>query len=174
LVAGEWIGLPTDRTIYVLCWSGIRGKEVAEFLRSKGFVARFLESGSDGWVSEGGEWNGNIKFVQKYADPRYQIVFSTAQARQYEQDGVVFVDSRPAATYDKWHIPGSVNIPIIYTATVNTETVLAQVPPSSTVVTVCDDFVSCFDAKITGVKLEQRGHTFLGRYNKPWEYRGTN
>jgi hypothetical protein len=46
----------------------------------------------------------------------------------------------------------------------------AQVAPGSRVITVCDGYVNCFDAKITGVELEQRGHTFLGRYNKPWEY----
>ena len=173
LVAGEWISLPADRSIYVLCWSGIRGKEVAEFLRSKGIVARYLKGGSDGWVTYGGAWDGNIKFAQRYPDQRYQLVFSTKQVREYAENGVVFVDARPAAAYERWHIPGSVNMPIIYTPTVEMEATLDQIPPSSTVVTVCDDFVSCFVAKIAGLKLERRGHTFLGRYNKPWEYRDT-
>jgi len=34
---------------------------------------------------------------------------------------------------------------------------------------VCDSFVNCFDAVLTGTELERRGHIFLGRYNSPWE-----
>jgi len=50
------------------------------------------------------------------------------------------------------------------------EKTFGQVPANSQVITVCDAYVNCFDAKITGVELERRGHQFLGRYNKPWEY----
>jgi rhodanese-related sulfurtransferase len=170
LKAGEWITLPQDQVVYVLCWSGIRGKEVAEFLRTKNIVSRYLENGADGWVDFGGKWEGGIKFLSRYSAERYQIVFSTADVKAKQQQGVVLVDSRPPAKYQKKHIPGSVNIPTIYTASSDIDRVFSQVPAGSTVITVCDDFVSCFDAKVTGVKLEKRGATFLGRYNKPWEY----
>lgn len=50
LQAGRWVELPKDRFIYVLCWSGIRGKEVTEFLDSKKIAAKYLESGANGWV----------------------------------------------------------------------------------------------------------------------------
>ena len=53
LKAGRWIEVPNDKFVYVLCWSGIRGKEVAEFLRTKKIVAMYLENGADGWVSFG-------------------------------------------------------------------------------------------------------------------------
>lgn len=171
LLAGEWISLPADREIYVFCWSGIRGKEVADFLRSKNIRARYVEQGADGWVADGGTWDGGIKFLSRYTDERYQIVFSTAQVRSYVQDGVVLVDSRPQSVFAKRGIPGSVNIPVIYTPTSGMDEALNRVPAGATVITVCDDFVSCFDAKVAGVKLERRGHRFLGRYNKPWEYR---
>jgi rhodanese-related sulfurtransferase len=170
LKAGEWIRVPNDRVIYVFCWSGMRGKEVAEFLRSKKIVARYVETGADGWVDYGGVWTGGIKFLSKYSAERYQLVFSTDQVKQYQQQGVVIVDSRHPTKYARRHIPGSVSIPVIYTPTSQLDQVLGQVPAGSTVLTVCDDFISCFDAKVTGVKLEKRGNTFLGRYNKPWEY----
>lgn len=173
LLAGEWVSLPNDREVYVFCWSGIRGKEVTDFLRGKNVLARYIEGGADRWVKDGGTWEGGIKFSSTYTDERYQIVYSTDQVKTYQKDGVVLVDSRPQSKYEKSHIPGSINIPIIYTPTIRMDEVLSQVPPASTVITVCDDFVSCFDAKVTGVKLEKRGHTFLGRYNKPWEYRST-
>ncbi len=168
--AGEWISLPQDRVIYVLCWSGIRGREVAEFLRTKNIVARFLDKGADGWVAFGGRWNGGIKFLGKYTDERYQIVFGTDEVKKYVKQGVVLVDSRHPDKYRKRHMPGSVSIPVIYTPTSQMDQVLSQVPTGSTVITICDDFVSCFDAKVAGVKLEKKGNTFLGRYNKPWEY----
>ena len=38
LKAGRWIELPKDKFVYVICWSGIRGKEVAEFLRTKKII----------------------------------------------------------------------------------------------------------------------------------------
>ena len=62
LLAGMWGDLPEDQEIYVLCWSGIRGKELTEFLRSKAVNARYIEEGADGWVADGGVWEGEIKF----------------------------------------------------------------------------------------------------------------
>jgi len=53
LKAGRWIELPKDKFVYVICWSGIRGKEVAEFLRTKKIVAAYLENGAKGWVDAG-------------------------------------------------------------------------------------------------------------------------
>ncbi|MEI6478011.1 MAG: rhodanese-like domain-containing protein [bacterium] len=173
IVAGDWQKMPTDKVVYVLCWSGIRGKEVADFLYSKGIVARFLEKGADGWVTYGGTWSGGIKFDQIHPEERYHITLETDQVESAMQDGVTIVDSRPKETYQKWHIPGSVNLPIIYTPTSQLVTAFAQIPTGTKLITVCDDFVSCFDARLVGLKAEQdRQAVFMGRYAKPWEYRG--
>lgn len=170
LKAGQWIELPKDKFVYVICWSGIRGKEVAEFLRTKKLIASYLENGANGWVEFGGKWVGEIKFGEKYTDARYQIVFDTNEVKKKVERGVVLVDTREPYKYAQSHIPGSVNIPIMYTQTLNLENAFSQVPSGREVITVCDGYVNCFDAKITGVELERRGHAFLGRYNKPWEY----
>lgn len=170
LVAGEWIKLPGDEVIYVFCWSGMRGEEVAKFLREKHIVARYVKTGADGWVTFGGDWVGGIKFLSKYTEDRYTRLFSYNEIKEKMAKGVMIVDSRIANKYDAWHIPGSVNIPTTYTPTSDMPAVMAQIQKDTTVITVCDDFISCFDAKITGVKLEKLGHEFLGRYNKPWEY----
>ncbi len=170
LQAGRWIELPNDKFIYVICWSGIRGKEVAEFLRTKNIVASYLETGANGWVEYGGAWIGNIKFAQKYSEERYRLVFSTEEIKDKLNEGVILVDSREPWKYEESHIEGSINIPMMYTPTIDLEKVFGQVPKNSKVITVCDGYVNCFDAKITGVELELRGYTFLGRYNKPWEF----
>ncbi len=170
LVAGRWIDVPTDKTVFVFCWSGMRGKDVAEFLRIKGIKARYVEKGASDWVAWGGKWDGGIKFTSKYGNDNYIRIFSTDETKKNVSNGVALVDSRDPGTFAKSHIPGAINIPMIYTPTSKIESALAQVPNGKSVITICDDFISCFDAKVTGIKLEKKGHTFLGRYNKPWEY----
>lgn len=170
LLAGKWIELPTDKQVYVFCWSGIRGKEVAEFLRTKNIVASYLEEGANGWVDWGGTWVGNIDFSQTYSEERYKLLLTTEQVKNYVNEGVVLVDSREPSKFATDQILGSYSIPILYTPTDQIDEVFGQIPPNSTVITVCDGYVNCFDAKITAVELESRGHTFLGRYNVPWEY----
>jgi rhodanese-related sulfurtransferase len=170
LKAGRWIEVPKDKFVFVFCWSGIRGKEVAEFLRTKKVVASYLEGGANGWVEFGGEWVGNIKFGEKYEDLRYQKVFNTDEIETQLLAGAFLVDTREPYKFKQDHITNSVNIPIMYTPTINMDFVFNQVPEKSNIITVCDGYVNCFDAKLTGVELERRGHNFLGRYNKPWEY----
>jgi rhodanese-related sulfurtransferase len=170
LLAGSWVSLPTDEVVYVLCWSGIRGKELAEFLREKGIVARYLEDGASGWVEDGGEWEGEILFSSKYNDERYTGTFSTSEVHDYVEEGVVLVDARRQDVFADSHITGSLNITIFFTPSDELELLFAQVPPRSSVITICDDYVSCFDAKIAGVKLEKLGHIFLGRYTSPSDY----
>ncbi len=170
VIDGLWKILPTDRPIYVVCWSGIRGKEVSVFLRTKNIASQFLEKGADGWVSFGGKWDGAIKFRSVYSEQKYEIVYTTEQVKNFVSQGVILVDSRPKEKYDRKHISGSISFPIIYTPSDQIESILNQVPPGSSVITVCDDFVSCFDATIAGARFQKRGNNFLGRYNKPWDY----
>ena len=171
LMAGEWISLPTDKAIYVFCWSGIRGREVAEFLRSKKILSRYIQNGAYDWVTKGGLWDGGIEFLSKYKGEQYKRLFTLSELKKKMAEWVFIVDSRNSGRWMAWDIPGSVNIPIIYTPRSKFDDAFSQVPKGKAVITVCDDFVSCFDAKVVGVKLEKEGHEFLGRYNNPWEYR---
>ena len=170
LKSGEWKKLPKDKFILVYCWSGIRGKEVAEFLRSKNRVAISLKKGAKGWVKFGGDWIGDILFSKKFPDKKHKIVFSTEKVKKYVSDGVFLVDSRPPKKYNRSPIPGSINISILSLSTKDYENAFKKIPKGKKVITICDDYVNCFDAKVTGVELERRGYHFLGRYNKPWDY----
>lgn len=170
LVAGRWIELPTDRTVVVICWSGIRGREVAEFLRSKNINAVYLSKGAKGWVDAGGRWDGEILFTARYNTPQYKAVFTTREFKDLMAQGVVAIDSREPWIFKQRPIPGSWSITMINTPTADLAAAFAQVPSGSRVVTICDGYVNCFDAKITGVELEKRGHQFLGRYVEPDKY----
>lgn len=168
LKAGRWIELPTDRPIYVFCWSGIRGKEVTEFLRTKKISAQYLETGASGWFEYGGAWDGDISFLKVYTEDRYTKVFTTNEINNQIKNNVTLVDTRSPNKFAIWHIPGSVNIPLMSTPSILIDQAFAQIPPNSKIITVCDGYVNCFDAKLTGVELERRGHTFLGRFAEPW------
>ncbi len=170
LLDGAWQELPTDRVVYVVCWSGIRGSEVAKFLRDKKIVAQYLEEGADGWVEYGGTWEGELAFSSKYSAVRYTTTLTANEVHAAVDRGVVLVDARQAEAYAESHIDGSINISVIFTPTVDLQPALEQVPANSEVITICNDFVSCFDAKIVGIKLENLGHVFLGRYATPWDY----
>jgi rhodanese-related sulfurtransferase len=167
---GKWKELPKDKYVYVFCWSGIRGKEVTEFLREKEIIAIYLAEGALSWFDHGGRWMGNVKFADKYSESRYHIVFTTEEVRSMVGEGVLLVDTREPERFKISHIPGSVSVPTMYTPSENLEQVFSQIPNGSKFITVCDGYVNCFDAKVTGVELERRGNEFLGRYNKPWEY----
>jgi len=169
LFESRWVELPKDKPIYVFCWSGIRGKEVAEFLRSKQVLGIYFEDGASGWFKDKGDWIGDIAFKSKYFDERYSIVFKKDDILQFQKQNVILVDSRKSEKYNKKHIKGSINLPTLYTPTADLDKIISQIPKGSKVVTVCDEYVNCFDARITGIKLEKAGMIFLGRYNQPWE-----
>lgn len=166
LKAGKWIDLDPDKTVIVLCWSGIRGKEVAEFLRSKEIDARYVEEGAQGWAESGGLWEGGVSIKRAYSDPQYSRLLNCDEMKAEIREGTFVVDSREPGRYARSHIPGSVSIPMLYTPSSELENVFAQVPWGARVVTVCDGYVNCFDARVTGIELERRGHTFLGRFTQ--------
>lgn len=170
LLNGDWQKLSTDQVVYVFCWSGIRGKMVADFLRTKNIVAQYFESGADGWVKDGGAWDGEIAFSSKYSADQYRKLFTSAEVHSAVDAGTLLIDTRQKADYDESHIEGSINISAIFTPSVELAYQIANVSPDASIITICNDFVSCFDAKIVGVRLEALGHTFLGRYSTPWDY----
>ncbi len=164
LKAGKWIDLDAEKTVIVLCWSGIRGKEVAEFLRSKEIDARYVDDGAQGWAESGGLWDGRISIKQTYSDRQYSRLLSCDEMRHEMKRGTFVVDSREPGRYEHFHILESVSIPMLYTPSSGLENAFAEVPQGASVVTVCDGYVNCFDARVTGIELEKRGHAFLGRF----------
>lgn len=170
LLNGEHDQLPKNREVIVICWSGMRGQQVAEFLRTKGIASRYVEDGASGWVEYGGLWDGEISFSKYYSEDRYKKTFTTSEVRNLVSEGVLLIDARDENRFAEAGLAGSTNISAMFTPSDELEEKLGSVPEGSTVITVCDDYLSCFDAKIVGVKLERYGHTFLGRYSLPHEY----
>jgi rhodanese-related sulfurtransferase len=172
LTAGAWQSLPTNVPIIVVCWSGMRGLDTASFLLEQGLKnVHYLEHGAKSWVDTGGAWVGTVEFNQYYNAPQYARLITYEELKTLQATNVTIIDSRLQSRFATWHIPGSINVPIMYTPSVQVEQTLANMPKQGAFIAICDDFISCFDARIVGIMLEQRGRTFVGRYNKPWEYR---
>ena len=169
LKAGRWKELPTDQEIYVLCWSGMRGKDVAEYLGTKGLNALYLEEGADGWVSDGGKWNGEIKFSAVFPDSEYGITFTKKEVQNLiEKDSVVLVDARKDE--EIINIISDYHIDLQQTSSQDLKVAFNKIPSKSKVITVCDEYTNCFMAKLVGIELTRRGHNFLGRFNQPWTW----
>ncbi len=173
LKEGKWISLPSDTKIVVVCWSGMRGEEVAEYLRWQWKDAYFLEHGVDGWVTYGWSWTGEVKFSHVYNAKNYSLTFTTDEVLSQVSRWVRLIDARESEKYDKHHIIGVPNISLLATPSDQIDHLLGQVSRWETVIIGCDGYINCFDAKIVGIELEKRWVIFLWRYPKPWEYPNT-
>jgi rhodanese-related sulfurtransferase len=164
LKAGRWVELPTDRPIVVLCWSGIRGSQVASFLREKHLAASYLADGANGWVKAKGTWQGNIKFAERFPEERYRIAFAKEETMRRVQGGAVLIDAREPADRVKRPLANAIPISLLSTPSEALDATYARIPFRKAVITVCSTYVDCFEAKLVGVETERRGHVFLGRY----------
>ena len=164
----KWSEITKDKYIIVVCWSGMRGKEVAEYLREKNIVSRYLENWVNGWVESKWDWQWEVKFSKIYGKINYSTIYSTEQVRSMKW--IVFIDSRSPDKYSHKHISWAINIPLLSTPSDMIDTVFSKITKGTRIIVICDEYINCFDAKLTGIELEKRWVIFLGRYNKPWEY----
>jgi len=164
IMAGGWSELPQEKYIYVLCYSGMRGQVITDHLRRQGMVARYLEDGVASWADGERLWQGEVDFFSAFADAKYRSVLAAQKVDTLVQDGAILVDSRPPERIAAVPIGAEVVLSTIETPSSKLDAEYAKIPPESPVITVCDELVSCFDATITGIELEKRGATFLGKY----------
>jgi len=69
-----------------------------------------------------------------------EITPQTVEERRHRDDELLLVDVREATAFEDWHIPGSVNVPVIEDLKADSETAadaLADLPEDATIVTVC-------------------------------------
>ncbi len=107
---GKWSKITKNKYIIVICWSGMRGKEVAEYLRNKNIVSQYLENWVDGWVEFGWTWQGEVKFSKIYGKNNYNLIYTTEQVKQKVKEGITLIDARSSEKYSQKHIDGSINI----------------------------------------------------------------
>lgn len=168
LKAGRWLELPRDMAVCVIHATGVQGQAVSAFLRKKRLPACSLEDGIRGWLSFNGSWQGSRQF----GDPRYQLLLDTDQVKQKLQQGAILIDCRAPSHRKFFSIPAAFWIAPGYMTGDMLASVLRKVPKGARVITCGDDFFSNQDSLLVGIELEKLGVIYLGRYDKPWEYRG--
>ena len=163
ILTGTWTEIPRDKKIYVICWTGIRGQIVSDFLRSKNIASFYLERGLESWrdFPESGKY---YEMNEKYSSPNYRHLFNTKEIDEKVSEGVSVIDCRTASEFKEISVKGSVRISTILTPSNILEEVYATISSARDIILVCDDIVTCFDAKATGVELEKRGKRVLGFY----------
>ena len=75
------------------------------------------------------------------------------------------VDSRGLEKYKKSHPTWAINVPLSDLPKGDWDNYIKQIPKNSEVITVCDDYVNCFSAKIVWIELEKRWYKFLWVYS---------
>ncbi len=165
---GKWTEIAKNKNIIVVCWSGMRGKEVTEFLREKNIVSRYLEKWVNSWVNSGWIWEGEVKFSKIYGKANYSRIFSTHDVKSMQW--ITFIDARSVQLKPYKNILESINISMLSTPKKRFDMVFWKIKKWSQIIVICDEYINCFDAKMTGIELEKRWVTFLWRYNTPWEY----
>lgn len=165
---GRWTHLLSNSRIIVICWSGMRGKEITEYLRERWIRAQYLEHGVDSWVASWWLWKGEVKFSRAFPQANYHKALSTQEFLQQKKKWVVIIDG----SYEEKNqllLSGSERISTINTPKESLENLYSRFWSGKTFIVVCDGYISCFDAKLTGITLEKENNTFLWRYTSPWE-----
>lgn len=161
--SGGWKELDKEKEFYVLCWSGLRGKIVADFLVKKGMKAYFLENGISGWYFQGGSFVGDIYLQSSYPDPIHSYEITSEEASELVGNGAYVLDSRSDGSFVSDHIAGSSYATTLGVPTKDLEDAYKNIPKNKEVILVCNNLVSCFDARITGMELANRGYHYVGR-----------
>jgi Rhodanese-like domain len=91
---GQWVHLPKDKTIIVLCWTGMRGKVTATYLKSLGFNALYLEGGIEKWTQSKKIFNGTTEFNDIYTDRRYHKFLTKEQYESIKENEGLVLDVR--------------------------------------------------------------------------------
>jgi rhodanese-related sulfurtransferase len=163
--------LPKDRDILVLCWTSKRGEEITTLLRANGFPRAFaikgglqgepiqgIPNGDPGWIDAGLPWHGDDRWSDRFTNFNYVSLPETK--RRFDQ-GATIVDTRDPELFNKFHLPGAINIPIKYMPTSAVSSSIALLNPNRKILIVtCSEYVDCFYGRILGVRLSRLGWTF--------------
>lgn len=149
-----------DEVIIVYCFTGSRSREVAHYLDDIGVNVYFLNERLDEISLNSLRWTGNASFP---IDPEIKNELELEEVLEYQEKGVVLVDSRKKRFFDKWHVDGSISIPTLNSTSEAISSLITQVPENSDIVILCDPIQrSCFSGFITAMKLKKNGHKILG------------
>ncbi len=182
LINGQAETLPHDKDILVICWTSLRGQEIATWLRAHGFPRAYAIQGGlqgdintpsqPGWIDAGLPWQGHTRWSQVFA-PSYSISLDEAK-KKFDAKAIV-IDVTSPKDYADGHLPGALSLPLETTTTAEVNRVISLVPPKADLLIYCNSYVNCFYAKIIGIRLQRLGRTYTEPFddvNGEWKKKG--
>jgi len=181
LIHGGSAQLPHDKDILVICWTSIRGEEIATWLRNHGFARAYailggLQGDTDpkvtGWIDAGLPWRGHTKWSDVFGK---SFTMSVQEAKKKFDAKATVIDITSASHYAAGHIPGSLRLDFESAPTSEVDRVMGLVPEKADLLIVCNGYVNCFYAKILGIRLSRLGRSFVEPYddnNYDWKKAG--
>ncbi|HLU39242.1 MAG TPA: PEP/pyruvate-binding domain-containing protein, partial [Planctomycetota bacterium] len=157
----------------LLCDSGNRSSELADWFTTQGRKCRFMIGGYEKWVAEdrplaeAGRRSG-LRDIPDY--PNKHVLLDTAEVeRLVAEEGAIFVDVRYPEEFAKHALPGAINLTLRRMLTSEIEPALRSLPDRP-IIAPCYDKRSSFFAMLLGLRLHRLGADFRGRYTLPHEY----
>lgn len=154
--------LPRDKTIMVLCHSGLRGYLAANFIQQALFRdepksrVMYLQGGLAAWNARGLPVTGEAEYKVK-AYPlldKAQVQAGKAQLVQVDADGTAALS-----------LPGLLHLPYETASTADLDPVL-QAASSRATVLVCRTYGGCFHTSNLAYLIEQQGGKIVGIYDE--------
>ena len=142
-VAENLENLPTDRPVYVYCYSGQTASQTSAILRMLGYESYTLSGGTNGWKS------ANLpmekRSTQEFLNKKVENYFANLPADKNNVSAAAFledaktpkdcviIDIRDKADYDKGHVRSAINVPY----GVDIVEALDKIPNNKTVYVYC-------------------------------------
>jgi rhodanese-related sulfurtransferase len=169
IYGGTYKTLDKNKKIMFICGTGERSILAASFLKQKGFYTRAAVSGVVEWTMKGYSTTGSSKTVLPEFRNKYKIVkIDRRQLRELQRNGnILLVDVRSTAEFQKSHIDGSYNIPLMNLPWQEVEAAISRLPKDKPVIGLAYDRFGNFYTQVLGYLLGQRGYNYGGRIETP-------
>lgn len=162
LAGGQHASLDQTKTIVLACEAGERGSAIAVFLKLRGHQARYLDGGIRGWLAADLPISGSRTMQLPDFTNKYKTI-SREEAEQHLANGrISLIDVRTAKEFNRDHIVGALNIPLVNMPSEKLTRLLETLPSDRPVVGIAHDRFGAYYCLIVGHMLTQRGRSYGG------------
>lgn len=157
------------KKVILTCWTGMRGSEICDILRSLGIDCQYLKGGLKGWMAAGLPVSLEKNVTPEEfgtAEPfnNSSKIFTAREAVKAVQAGAIIVDMRKPPEFLKKSIAKSINVNYSQLTTPALEYAIYSIPVKKVVV-ACYGTFSCSEASALGWEMHRMGYQYLGAYS---------
>lgn len=162
LAGGQHASLDQTKTIVLACEVGERGSAIAVFLKLRGHQTRYLDGGIRGWLAADLPISGNRTMQLPDFPNKYKEVGPEEVEQLLAEGRISLIDVRTTKEFNKDHIVGALNIPLVNMPSEKLTHLLETLPFDRPVVGIAHDRFGAYYCLIVGHMLTQRGRSYGG------------